>query len=82
MEDLTAEQINIYIDKFLPIYTNGREGNPIPENVKITVWHESLDGEESGFSFNTTKAEMGLEIFIAKSWIRQSELEFLFESAK
>lgn len=70
--ELTAEEINKHIDKFLPVYTN-----PIPSKTKVTVWCEAESLADSGFAENTTIEEMGFELFIAKSWILQSDLEAL-----
>lgn len=75
---MTAEEISKYIDHFIPIYDDkGREINPMPKNAKITVWCSSSEGVEEGFSYNTTVYDMGLNYFIAKSWILQEELEKL-----
>lgn len=73
---MEAEEINKYIEHFKPIYKNGEEINPLPENIKITVWCDDGRGEE-GFAYNTTTSNMGLNLFIAKSWILQSDLERL-----
>jgi len=70
--DLTAEQINEHIDKFTDIYKDGKEMNPMPDDVNITVWCKS--DSECGFAYNTTTDEMGLEAFIAKKWILHENL--------
>ena len=71
----TAEQINVHIDKFLPIETN-----PIPPNTLVTVWCKAEDLSDSGFADNITVEEMGLELLIAESWILQSDLDTLCEN--
>ena len=74
---MEAEEINKYIEYFIPIYNeNGEQINPMPENTKITVWCDDGRGED-GFAYNTTTLDLGLNAFIAKSWILQSELERL-----
>ena len=47
-KELTAEQIVDHIDDFIEIYENGKEINPIPKNVKVTVYCESSN--EEGFA--------------------------------
>lgn len=74
-KELTAEQIVDHIDDFIEIYENGKEINPIPKNVKVTVYCESSN--EEGFACNVTTDEMGLEALIAKSWIREEKLQDL-----
>lgn len=73
---MTAEQINKYIGHFKPIYENGKEINPMPKNTKITVWCDNEQGDD-GFAYDTTTLDMGINCFIAKSWILQSDLEKL-----
>jgi hypothetical protein len=73
--DLTAEQINKHIEKFTPIYKDGKEENPIPKDRKVTVWCEGT--EEQGFACNVTANEMGLEALIAQSWIDEDYLQKL-----
>ncbi len=78
-KELTAEQINEHIDDFTPIYKDGKEINPIPNDAKVTVWCEGDD--EKGFVCNVTADEMGLEIFIAKSWIYEHKLQKLCQAS-
>lgn len=74
--ELTAEQINEHIDKFVKIYDdNGNQVNPVPTDKKVTVWCES--NIEQGFACNVTVDEMGIEILIARSWIYEDELQEL-----
>lgn len=73
--ELTAEQIQKHIKKFNPIYHDGKEINPIPDGVKVTVWCKSRD--EEGFISNVRKDEMGIELFIAKKWILEDDLQSL-----
>ena len=54
--ELTAEQINEHIEKFTPIYKDGKEINPIPKDRKVTVWCEGTN--EEGFACNVTANEM------------------------
>lgn len=61
------------LDKFTNIYENGNEVNPIPENVKITIYCEH--NEYDGFVFNTTSDKLGIQSLIAEKWILHSELE-------
>jgi hypothetical protein len=70
-----AEQIAVYLDRFVPIYRDGKEINPIPENVAITVYCERSD--DCGFIENITHDQMGIEELIAKSWILQDDLDSL-----
>lgn len=63
------------LDKFTDIYSEGKEENKIPDNVKLTVYCEGSNDE--GFLINVTSDELGLEALIAKKWIIHSELEKL-----
>jgi hypothetical protein len=54
----------------------GSEINPIPENVKITVWI-SDGGDNEGFAVDVNRDDLGLEELIAKKWILQSDLDLL-----
>jgi hypothetical protein len=75
--ELTAEQIHEHLDKFTPIYDNGEEVNPIPNDFRVTVWCDNgLD--DAGFVCDTVADEMGLEQFIAKRWIKEADLHALF----
>jgi len=69
-----------FIDKFTPIYSEGKEENPMPENTKLTVYCEGNNIEDRGFIENVTTDEMGLEALIAKSWIKQSDLDTLLSN--
>lgn len=64
-----------HLDKFTNIYTDGKEENKMPENVKLTVFCKSSNDE--GFLINLNKYELGLEALIAQKWIIHSELEKL-----
>lgn len=77
---LSAEQIYKHIDKFIPIYDNGREVNPIPEDRKVTVWCNRPG--ERGFVCNTTALDLGIAAFIAKSWIYEDELQKIVKESK
>ncbi len=60
------------LSRFIDIYENGKEINPIPSDVKLTIYCKSEDDE--GFLENITKTEAGLNLFIAKKWILQENL--------
>jgi hypothetical protein len=77
----SAEQINQFYDHFILMYDeSGKEINPLPQNQKLTIWCESNDGEEAGFAYDVAFNEMGLELFIAKSWIQQDKLDELIRT--
>jgi hypothetical protein len=80
MKELTPVQISKYLDKFTPIYINGKEVNPIPENTKVTVWCVGVN--EEGFLTNVTKDKMGIPLFIAKRWILEEELQKLHQESE
>jgi hypothetical protein len=61
------------LDKFTDIYKDGSVVNPIPKDVKLTIFCEGSN--EEGFITNLTSNEIGLELLIAKKWILHSELE-------
>lgn len=61
------------LESFNDIYEDGKEVNPIPEGVKVTVYCES-DSEE-GYVDNVTVNEMGLELLIAKKWQYQTVVD-------
>ena len=63
------------LDKFTDIYSEGKEENKIPDNIKLTVFCQGSNDE--GFLINVTSDELGLEALIAKKWILHSELEKL-----
>lgn len=78
MKELSVEEISKHISKFNQIYDeNGNEINPIPEGVKITVYCKS--DQDEGFADNVTRAELGLNALIARSWILEDELRKLCE---
>ena len=62
-----------YLDNFKNIYIDGKEENPIPKHVKLTVFCKSSDNE--GFLINLEENQLGIEALIAKKWILHSELE-------
>jgi len=64
-----------HLDKFTNIYTDGKDENKMPENVKLTVYCKGTNDE--GFLVNMTSDELGLEALIAQKWIIHSELEAL-----
>lgn len=75
----SAEQINKHIGKFVEIYGDkGLEENPIPRGQKVTVYCDDGD-EEVGFAEDVTDSELGINIFIAKKWILQSDLDKLLK---
>lgn len=77
----TVEKINQFIGKFKEVYDEkGEEINPIPDNVKLTVYCDN-DEDERGFLENVTSDKMGLEALIAQKWILQSELDELMKEA-
>lgn len=78
MRELTPFEIEQYLSAFTPIYTYGKEENPIPEGVKLTVYVKS--STEEGYLENVYSHELGLEALIARSWIRHDELLRLVES--
>ena len=63
------------LDKFTDIYSEGKDENKIPDNVKLTVFCKGSSDE--GFLINVTSDELGLEALIAQKWIIHSELETL-----
>lgn len=71
-----------YLDNFRDFYppTDSREGLnyedfEMPDNVKLTVFCQSLD--EEGFLVNVTTDEAGLLLLFVKKWIIHEELEKL-----
>lgn len=80
MIEITADEIVVHINKFTEIYdTEGNEINPFPKGEKLTIYCEGLDIEDSGFVCDVYEHELGLEAFIAKRWIRQSDLDILMK---
>lgn len=77
LEQIMLRQINSHLDQFVDIYdADGSEVNPIPDNVKITVWIS--DGRDNeGFAVDVFGHHLGLEELIAKKWILQSRLDQL-----
>lgn len=61
------------LDKFTDIYSEGKEVNQIPDNVKLTVFCQGSNDE--GFLINVTSDELGIEALIARKWIIHTELE-------
>ena len=72
---MTAEEIYEHKNKFYPCRVDGND--TMPKGVKLTVWVDGGNFETQGYLENVTTDELGLEALIAKSWIRQSELEKL-----
>lgn len=70
---MTAEQMNEHIDQFQIIWKEGHEENPMPDDVKLTVYCDN-DADERGFLENVTTDEMGLDALIARKWIRHAHL--------
>jgi len=69
----SAEKINEFIDNFKNIDTN----EP-PKDEKVTVFCD--DGnDEVGFCENTLFSDIGFNMFIAKKWILQTELDELMK---
>ncbi len=78
--EYTAQQMNKHIKFFTPIYgSNGEEANPMPDGVKLTVYCEGSDYDDRGFAENVTTKELGINAFIAKSWILQTHLDELMK---
>lgn len=69
---MTVKNLYNNLSKFTDIYINGKEVNPIPNDIKLTIFCSSDD--EEGFLENVTKQEAGLNLFIAKKWILQKDL--------
>lgn len=69
----SAEELNEHIDNFTSI---GDDVNPIPDNIKVTVYCEGL--HERGFAENIIREDLGISELIAKSWILQEDLDKLF----
>ena len=63
------------LHEFTDIYSNGKEVNKLPDNVKLTVFCQGSC--EEGFLINVTSDELGFEVLIAKKWILHWELEKL-----
>jgi hypothetical protein len=74
---MNQKRIKFLISHFTDIYKDGVEINPIPDNVQVTVFFKDQANEVSYFLPNCIKAELGIEIFIARSWILQAELDKL-----
>jgi len=69
---MEIEELYNSLPRFTNIYINGEEINPIPSDVKLTIFCSSDD--EEGFLEDVTKQEAGLNLFIAKKWILQKDL--------
>lgn len=76
-QEFTADQINRFIDRFTPVYVDGKETNPVPNDRRVTVWCDHEDSDYCGFACDTTGNEMGINILIAKCWIYEDELKQL-----
>jgi len=73
MKELSIEEINKHINEFTPVYNNdGKEVNPVPSDKKLTVY---CGNDE--FMTDVYAEEMGMELFIVKSWIYQDDLQRL-----
>lgn len=77
-KELSLRVIDNLKDKFTPIYKDGKEVNPVPEKVKVTVYCEGTN--ESGYLTNIFSDEGGFEMLIAKSWILEKDLRALAEN--
>jgi hypothetical protein len=78
-KEYSAEQIFDHIDKFIEMYKDGKEVNPIPKDVKVTIYCNYK--EKEGFIENTYTKDAGMDLFIARKWILQSELDGLLKNA-
>ncbi|MBU0847355.1 hypothetical protein KKH23_09255 [Patescibacteria group bacterium] len=76
--DLTARQINKFIDKFTVIHINGEDVNPIPKDKKVTVFVDDGDWD-CGFVCNTMAIDLGITALIAVSWIYEDDLMRMFK---
>lgn len=77
--DLSAENINRFIDKFTEIY--GDAAAPIPDKRRVTVWC-SNGMHISGFAVNVNTSTIGLNALIAQRWILHTELVQLIVNEK
>ena len=80
MKEPSVLNIQRNLDKFTPIYNEGEEINPIPKNIRITVYCESAT--DRGLLVGVFKKDIGIEILVAKSWIYHSELMEFTNSIK
>lgn len=72
----TARELYKHIKSFNNIYNaEGKEVNPLPKDVKVTVYCKG--NYDEGFIYDILEIELGLEALIAKKWILQTELEKL-----
>ena len=68
-----------HMDKFTLIHDKeGTEVNPIPKDVRVTVYCDDEPGGNAWLVLNTTVKELGLEELIAVSWILEEDLQKLF----
>lgn len=80
MRDYSAKQLKDALPNFKKIWDSGKEINPLPDNVKLTVYCEGEKVNDRGFVENVTSSELGLEYLIAHSWILQEDLDKLLMS--
>lgn len=77
--ELSPDQIMRHLHKFTSIYDEkGNEVNPIPEDVKITVYCKSEKLDEEGFCCNVISSDLGINAFMARRWILEDELQEIF----
>jgi hypothetical protein len=71
-----ANEIYKNLDKFNEIWVKRKLVNPIPPDVKITIYVQSEIG--NGFLVDVYKSDLKTEpLVIPKSWILQEELDKL-----
>lgn len=76
---MNQKKIKFLINHFTDIYKDGVEINPIPGNVQVAIFFRDQSSNVSYFLPNCIKSELGLEVFIARSWILQTELDKLIK---
>jgi len=70
---MNTEVLVSLLSEFKDVYKDKQVINPMPDaNLKMTVYCDNNDDEF--FIENVTTQELGLEIFIVKKWILQSDL--------
>lgn len=76
---LTGNQIWRHLESFTKIYKDGKEENPMPEGVKLTVYCKATNNE--GYVDDIYSNELGIEALIAHSWILHDDLIKLCEAS-
>lgn len=77
IQEYTTKQLIAAMPNFTQIWDETRniESNPIPENVRVTVFCNGTNLEDRGFAENVLSSDLGLNALIAESWILQTDLD-------